>query len=190
MDEPATIGQATAPEPTRNLRFYLANTKWLLQRRVERFVLRLRGVRLHPTAEIQNVCFHGPAVVEANTRLLGNPRLEVGRHCYIGPHIHCQGDIVLGDRVWVGPRVTMWGRDHGILPGIPICKQPHRSEPIRVERDVEIGPGAILLRGISVGAGASLGANSVCTRDIPAGAVVSGCPARPHLDTNGDTAGE
>ena len=119
-------------------------------------------------------------MVEAHCRIRGNPRIVVGRNVHFAPHVHCQGDIVLGDEVWVGPRVIMWGRDHSIEPGTPICQQPHHTEPIRVDHDVEIGPGTILLRGVSVGAGACLGAGSVCTRDVPAGASVSGSPARPR----------
>ncbi|MGD6390580.1 DapH/DapD/GlmU-related protein, partial [Xanthomonas citri pv. citri] len=47
-----------------------------------------------------------------------------------------------------------------------------------IGRDVWIGGGASLLPGVAVGDGALIGAGSVVTRDVPAGATVVGNPAR------------
>lgn len=49
---------------------------------------------------------------------------------------------------------------------------------MHIGRDVWIGGGAIILPGITIGDEAVVGAGSVVTRDVPAGAIVRGNPAR------------
>jgi len=44
--------------------------------------------------------------------------------------------------------------------------------------DVFIGMGAMVLKGVAIGPGAVVGAGSVVTSDVEAGAIVAGCPAR------------
>lgn len=52
------------------------------------------------------------------------------------------------------------------------------GRPVRIGRNVWIGGGAIVLPGITVGDDALIGAGSVVTRDVAAGATVVGDPAR------------
>jgi acetyltransferase-like isoleucine patch superfamily enzyme len=49
---------------------------------------------------------------------------------------------------------------------------------ISIEDDVWIGVAAIILPGVTIGKGAVVGAGTVVTKDVPAYAVVAGCPAR------------
>jgi acetyltransferase-like isoleucine patch superfamily enzyme len=53
-----------------------------------------------------------------------------------------------------------------------------RLEPTRVARRASIGSNATLLPGITVGEGALVAAGAVVTRDVPAGAIAAGVPAR------------
>lgn len=101
------------------------------------------------------------------------------------------GQVAIGDPVVVHPGVYLL---HGqvvidgvveIHPGVvigPFVTIGLRSGDIAgpvVEQDVSIGTGAKLLGGIRVGAGASVGANSVVLDNVPLGATVVGSPARP-----------
>jgi maltose O-acetyltransferase len=54
------------------------------------------------------------------------------------------------------------------------------GRPVRIGRDVWIGGGAIILPGVTIGDGALIGAGSVVTRDVGAGVMVAGNPARPR----------
>jgi hypothetical protein len=53
-----------------------------------------------------------------------------------------------------------------------------RSRPVRVGHDSWIGHGAIIMKGVTVGNGAIIGAQTVVTKDVPPYAVVAGAPAR------------
>ena len=54
-----------------------------------------------------------------------------------------------------------------------------RTGPVTIGDHVFVGQRAIILGGVTIGDGATIGAGSVVTRDVPAGAVVAGVPARP-----------
>ncbi|MGV3719543.1 MAG: acyltransferase [Actinomycetota bacterium] len=80
---------------------------------------------------------------------------------------------VLEDDCWIGPNVVFTNAKY---PRSPRVKDelagPH------IGRGAKIGANATLLPGVRIGAGALVGAGSVVTKDVPAGAVVAGNPAR------------
>ena len=88
----------------------------------------------------------------------------------IGTVIHARA--VIGDRVVIGPNITIGG------------KTPHWEVPV-IEDDVDIGAGACILGPVRVGRGAVIGANAVVVHDVPPGAVVGGIPARPLRSSRG-----
>ncbi|WP_042838834.1 DapH/DapD/GlmU-related protein, partial [Xanthomonas citri] len=83
----------------------------------------------------------------------------------------------IGDGTQVGPAVQFYAADHprdaaGRASGLEF------GRPIRVGRNVWIGGGAIILPGVCIGDDAVIGAGAVVTRDVPAGAIAVGNPAR------------
>jgi len=85
--------------------------------------------------------------------------------------------ITIGDQTQIGPAVQIYTADH---PRTPEARRAslESGRPVRIGANVWIGGGAIILPGITIGDDAIIGAGSVVTRDVPAGATVAGNPAR------------
>src|SRR5881296_3676004 len=106
---------------------------------------------------------------------------KIGNRCKISSHsLICEG-VTLEDEVFVGHNVTFI---NDLLPrataegGRVQTERDWKVIPTLVKRGAAIGTGVVLLGGITIGEGAVVGAGSVVTRDVPAGAVVAGNPAR------------
>lgn len=106
---------------------------------------------------------------------------RIGRRCKISSHTFiCEG-VTIEDEVFVGHGVTFINdvfpratNDDGSLQNDTDWK----CVPTIVKKGAAIGSGVTLLCGITVGERATVGAGSVVTRDVPAGAIVAGNPAR------------
>jgi len=105
---------------------------------------------------------------------------RIGNHVWIGPQAYFDArDLILEDYVGWGPGAKVLGSVHTGLPiDQPIIETDLEIRPVRVERCADIGTGAILLPGVTVGQGAIVGAGAVVTHDVPAFAIVAGVPAR------------
>lgn len=86
-------------------------------------------------------------------------------------------EVEIGDLTQIGPGVQILTADHPRDPD-ERARGLEFGKPVRIGRNVWIGGGAILLPGVTIGDDAVIGAGSVVTRDVPAGATVMGNPAR------------
>lgn len=105
--------------------------------------------------------------------------LKIGKDSFIGMHgiledLHPE-NVVIEDDVSISFGVTIVG--HG--PGTP------GSKPTIFRTHAYVGARATILPGVEIGKYALIGAGAVVTKDIPAGAVVVGCPARIIRYRNG-----
>lgn len=80
---------------------------------------------------------------------------------------------VLGGRAIVGNRCHIGAGT--VLAGVV---EPAFATPVVIEDDVMIGANAVVIEGVRVGRGAVVGAGAIVIKDVPAGAVVVGNPAR------------
>jgi len=110
----------------------------------------------------------------------------------VGPVFMCADHVRIGKRVIISYNVTISDSDfHPLDPdermrdamaNAPFGDRSKRpalvASPVVIEDDAWIGIGAIILKGVTIGAGARVGAGAVVTRDIPPGTTVFGNPAR------------
>jgi maltose O-acetyltransferase len=85
--------------------------------------------------------------------------------------------IEIGDDVQIAPAVQLYTATHPLDPAVRRSGL-EGGKPIRIGNNVWIGGGAIILPGVTIGDDAVIGAGSVVTRDVPAGVVVVGNPAK------------
>ncbi len=89
--------------------------------------------------------------------------------------------VEIGERSIIGSGAALWDTDFHPLD--PEMRRIHptvgaKSAPIRIGCDVFIGARAMILKGVTIGNGALVGAGAVVTSDVLSGAVVAGNPAR------------
>lgn len=91
--------------------------------------------------------------------------------------IEYRGELYIGDRVSIAPRVTLILSSHANGSRIKkVLIKP--DKPIRIENDAWIGAGSIIMNGVSIGECAVVGAGSVVTKDVAPYTIVAGNPAK------------
>lgn len=123
---------------------------------------RLESVRRSPDAEPGLINVGSGTVIEGFAHIGAAYAVTIGEGCLIASH------------------VTILDHDH-LMPDTQaqtILDSGLRGSPIRIGRSVWIGEKATVLKGVTVGDRAIIGAHAVVTSDIPEGAVAIGVPAR------------
>lgn len=108
--------------------------------------------------------------------------LEIGdRFAMTGGTICAAERITIGQDVTVGANTTIMDSDfHPLDPEQRrLHPQQARTAPVVIQDRVFIGVQCLILKGITLGTGCVVGAGSVVTQDVPAGAIVAGNPAQP-----------
>jgi acetyltransferase-like isoleucine patch superfamily enzyme len=118
------------------------------------------GVRIGRNCKIGQGCFIGRGAV-------------IGNDCSIQSSVIMADGVTLEDNVFVGPNVTftndLWPR---------VNNPDWKVVPIWVCEGASIGAGSVIVPGVTIGRGAMVGAGAVVRRDVPAGRIVVGNPAR------------
>jgi serine O-acetyltransferase len=125
-------------------------------------------VRLREAAYRHRVPLFGSVARRLQTTLFG---IEIARDVRLGEGVvflHTVGVVIGGDSQ-IGDRVMFLG-------GNTVGSINNKGYP-RIGNDVVIGAGARILGPVTIGDGASIGANAVVLCDVPPGAVAVGVPA-------------
>jgi len=141
-----------------------------------------------------------PSDFEKKTQYMKSVFAECGENCYIelpfhanwgGAHVHFgsgiyansnltlvdDGHIYIGDRVMIGPNVTLTTANHPINAELR-ARGLQYNKDIHIGENAWIGSGVIVVPGVSIGKNAVIGAGSVVTKDIPDSVVAVGNPCR------------
>ncbi len=105
------------------------------------------------------------------------PGCNVGSYCRIAS----ESGITLGESVLIGAYAYIGAGNHqhgSEGKGALIEQAMERKGGVNIGAHVWIGAGAMIMDGVSIGEGAIIGAQSLVMKDVPAGAVVVGSPAR------------
>jgi acetyltransferase-like isoleucine patch superfamily enzyme len=111
----------------------------------------------------------------------GGGTIRIGKNTGINDHCTLTSLylIEIGDHTRIAERVSIRDYDHEFEDlAVPICKQGFKGSPIHIEENCWIGAGVVILKGVRIGSGSVVGANSVVTRDIPKNSIAVGAPAR------------
>jgi maltose O-acetyltransferase len=126
-------------------------------------------------------CLENGVVLLATGERTDQPRVFIGHGSYINRYtmIDAHQRIEIGRHCMIGPFCYLTDGDHRSAPGEPPLRQPIESAPVKLADDVWIGAHVCILKGVTIGQGAVVGAGAVVTHDVPAFARVVGVPARP-----------
>jgi maltose O-acetyltransferase len=110
---------------------------------------------------------------------------DYGSHIAIGSRTFLNYDCVLLDvaPIRIGAACQLATRVQLLTATHPVDPEPRRlgwesAEPIELGDNVWLGGGAVVCPGVSIGEDTVVGAGAVVTRDLPAGVVAAGVPAR------------
>ncbi len=109
--------------------------------------------------------------IGANAVVMMGAVLNIG--AVVGEGTMIDMGAILGGRATVGKNCHIGAG--AVLAGVI---EPASAVPVVVEDGVLIGANAVVIEGVHIGAGAVVAAGAVVIEDVPADAVVAGCPAR------------
>lgn len=111
----------------------------------------------------------------ADIKIFEGGTLSLGSgYANAGFQVRCKKQITIGHNVSIAKDVVIMDSD-----AHEICYEGYvMSKDVCIEDNVWIGTRAMILKGVTVGEGAIIGAGSIVTKNVPAHSVVAGSPAR------------
>ncbi len=132
----------------------------------------------------------GKIEIGNRTHIYGDTYIQTGfgGNILIGNDTHIQprcqfsaymSTITIGCRVQIAPNCAFYPYDHGTAMDRPVAEQALKTKGgIKIDDDVWLGFGVIVLDGVEIGKGAVIGAGSVVTHSIPENTIAAGIPCR------------
>ena len=110
----------------------------------------------------------------ADVQVFKGAKLVLGKDSFINSDckVRCHKEITIGDDCAISHDFTVMDSDAHELDG------SRNTNPVHIGNHVWIGTRVTILNGVTVGDGAVIAAGSLVTKDVPAGALVGGVPAK------------
>ena len=119
------------------------------------------------------------------------PKAQIGENCNICSHCMIENNVRVGNNVTIKNGVQLWDGitlEDNVFVGANVSftndlyprskATDWQCVPTVVKRGASIGVGSTILCGITIGENAMIGAGSVVTKDVPAGELWLGNPAK------------
>jgi len=110
-----------------------------------------------------------------------SPTVRLGAGCVVYPNCFVGLNAVVGDRVFILSG-SIINHDVQLADDVVVCSGVSLAGGVRVEAACYLGQACTVRQDLSIGRGALVGMGSVVVRDVPAGVVVAGNPARKLRD--------
>jgi acetyltransferase-like isoleucine patch superfamily enzyme len=147
-----------------------------------------KSVRLfnHRQIDIKSNVYVGHHTILKGYPFHSTCSLRIGDGCWIGEncYFNAAGCIeirsTMEDPVGIGPGVMILTSSHDLRgEHRAVMSNPLVFAPVILEKGCDIGFGALLLPGVTIGEGAQVGAGAVVTKNVAPYTIVAGNPAKP-----------
>jgi len=142
-------------------------------------------IEIGSNVRINNKLYENPAGISHRSVLVADrpgARLVIGDHVGMsGVVLYCTTEIVIEDHVNLGVGAMVYDTDfHPIDAYARRIHDKNRIEsaPVRICEDVWVGANATILKGVTIGPRAIVGAGAIVTKDVPSDTIVAGVPAK------------
>lgn len=128
-----------------------------------------RGCKIHRSVSISsNVRIRGLFIMDEGSSIAQNCSISGER---VG--------VFIGKNVMIAPNVVIVAFNHGYsATDTPMVEQQNVEAPVIVEDDVWIASNCTIGKGVRIGTGSIIAANSFVNKDVPPYSIVGGVPAK------------
>lgn len=101
-----------------------------------------------------------------------------------GTYINTRSNIVSMKQIYIGSdcmfgsNVSIYDHDHDFSKGVREGKKQYVTEIVKIEKNVWLGTGCVVVKGITIGNNSVVGANGVVTKSLEANGVYAGNPVK------------
>lgn len=170
----------------RNLKYNLKN-KWRAFIAKKKLGFCGKNVWIDKNVEFQrfakNISIEENVVIKEGVRICScnnRAKISIGKNTTVGFHnfYFASDKIEIGDNCLIAPFVYIVDSDHQAKKKVLINQQPNTTSPVIIGSDVWIASNVTILKGVRIGNGVIIAANSVVNKNVDSYMIVGGTPAK------------